>query len=112
MKNFPCSLPPIATALVLSLCGGLFFKLLHMPLPWMLGPMFTVGAAGVGGVTVGAIRGGRQAGQVVIGCALGLYFSAEVTRHLLNYGGYIVAAAFGAIVIGAVGSVLLGASRE
>ena len=103
----PACLLPIATALVLSLGGGLLFRLLHIPLPWMLGPMSAVGLAGIGGLPVGAIRGARQAGQVVIGCALGLYFSAEVTRQLIAYGGYIVGAAFAAIVIGALGSVLL-----
>jgi membrane AbrB-like protein len=100
-------LPSIATALILSLCGGLLFKLLGMPLPWMLGPMFTVGAAGISGVKVGEIRGGRQAGQLIIGCALGLYFTADVTRHILNYGGYILAAAFSAIMIGGLGGLLL-----
>ena len=81
------SLLPIATALALSLGGGFVFRLLHIPLPWMLGPMSVVGIAGMRGVRVGALRGGRQAGQVVIGCALGLYFSAEVTRQLIAYGG-------------------------
>ena len=71
------SLLPIATALALSVCGGFVFRLLHIPLPWMLGPMSVVGVAGIRGVRVGALRGGRQAGQVVIGCALGLYFSGE-----------------------------------
>ena len=107
MTRPSCSLLPIATALALSLGGGLLFRLLHIPLPWMLGPMSAVGVAGIGGVPVGAIRGARQAGQVVIGCALGLYFSAEVTRQLIDYGGYIVGAAFAAIVIGALGSLLL-----
>lgn len=100
-------LAPIFTALALSLCGGLLFKLIGMPLPWMLGPMFTVGAAGISGVKVGEIRGGRQGGQLVIGCALGLYFTSDVTRHILNYGGYILAAAFVAILIGALGGLLL-----
>ena len=106
MTRPSCSLLPIATALVLSLGGGLLFKLLHIPLPWMLGPMSAVGVAGIRGIPVGAIRGARQAGQMVIGCALGLYFSAEVTRQLLDYGGYIVGAAFAAIVIGALVSLL------
>jgi len=107
MKMLFASLRPIATALFLSLCGGLLFNLLHVPLPWMLGPMFTVGAAGISDVKVKAIRGGRQAGQLVIGCALGLYFTADVTRHILNYGAYILAAALVAIMIGALGGLLL-----
>lgn len=101
------SIQPIVVALLLGLCGGTFFNLIGMPLPWMLGPMFTVGMAGISGVKVGEIRGGRQAGQLVIGCALGLYFTPEVSRHILNFGGYIVAAAFLAILIGACGSLVL-----
>jgi membrane AbrB-like protein len=107
MKRPSSPLLPILTALALSVGGGFIFRLLHVPLPWMLGPMFAVGVGGVAGVKVGAIRGGRQAGQLVIGCALGLYFSADVTRQLFDYGGYIVGAAFTAILIGAFGSVLL-----
>jgi len=105
----PSSRPisPIITALAISLCGGSLFKLAHIPLPWMLGPLFSVGVAGVGGIRVGSIRGSRQAGQLIIGCGLGLYFTAEVSRHILAYGGYILAAAFVAILIGAMGGLIL-----
>lgn len=81
--------------------------MLGIPLPWMLGPLFTVGVAGVSGVKVGAIKGGRQAGQLVIGCGLGLYFSADVSRLILNYGWYILAAASSAILIGGLGGLLM-----
>lgn len=101
------SLRPIATALAISLCGGSIFKLAGIPLPWMLGPLFSVAAAGIGGINVCAVRGGRQAGQLVIGCGLGLYFTAEVSRHILDYGWYILAAACAAILIGAIGGLLL-----
>ena len=98
---------PFAIALALSLLGGLVFNLIGMPLPWMMGPLFGVGFAGLRGVNVKSISGSRQAGQLVIGCALGLYFTAEVSRQLLNFGGYIVSAAFIAILIGALGGLLL-----
>ena len=98
---------PYAVALLLSLCGGLVFQLVRMPLPWMLGPLFCVGIASICGVKVSAIRGSRQTGQLVIGCGLGLYFTPDVSRHLLNYGGYIVSAAFLAILIGSVGGRVL-----
>ncbi len=100
-------LRPVFTALVISLCGGSIFKLAGIPLPWMLGPLFTVAAAGIGGITVCAPRGGRQAGQLIIGCGLGLYFTAEVSRHILHYGWYILTAACAAILIGAMGGLLL-----
>lgn len=107
MQSANSRLRPIITALAISLVGGSLFKLAHIPLPWMLGPLFCVGIAGVSGIRVGAIRGGRQAGQLVIGCGLGLYFTPEVSRHILNYGWYILAAAFSAILIGAAGGLLL-----
>lgn len=110
MIDFIKSLRPIVTALVFSFCGGFIFSTLKIPLPWMLGPLFMVGAAGVSGIPslrVKEIRGGRQAGQLIIGCALGLYFTAEVTRQVIHFGGYIIAAAFFGIAFGAIGGSLM-----
>lgn len=97
----------IAKALLIAVFGGTLFKLAGIPLPWMLGPLFCVGGAAIAGLRVGEIRGGRQAGQLVIGCALGLYFSPEVTRHILNLAPFIVGAALTAIGIGFFGSKVL-----
>ena len=107
MKNTPRSLTSIATALALSICGGYLFSLVRIPLPWMLGPLFFVGLAGINGIKVSDIRGGRQAGQLLVGCALGLYFTPEVSRQLLEFGFYIIVAAFLAIMAGAMGSMVL-----
>lgn len=107
MKNTSRSLSSIATALALSICGGFLFSLVRIPLPWMLGPLFFVGLAGINGIKVSDIRGGRQAGQMIVGCALGLYFTPEVSRQLLEFGIYIVLAAFLAILAGGLGSLVL-----
>ena len=107
MKKTPRSLPAIATALALSVCGGYLFSLVRIPLPWMLGPLFFVGLAGINGVKVSDVRGGRQAGQMLVGCSLGLYFTPEVSSQLLEFGVYIVLAAFLAIIIGGLGSLVL-----
>lgn len=107
MKTSPRTFRSIATALALSVCGGFVFRFLRIPLPWMLGPLFFVGLAGINGIKVGDIRGGRQAGQLIVGCGLGLYFTPEVSRQLLEFGGYIVMAAFLAILAGALGSLVL-----
>ncbi len=98
---------PYITALALSFLGGGLFKLMHIPLPWMLGPLFFSGLAGVGGLKVKNIPGSRQAGQLVVGCGLGLYFTAEVGGKMLNFAPYILSAAFIAIMIGALGSLIL-----
>ncbi len=107
MKSTSRPLGAIATALALSLCGGFIFSLVKIPLPWMLGPLFSVGLAGINGIKVSDIRGGRQAGQLLVGCALGLYFTPEVSRQLLEFGAYIVLAAFLAIMAGGLGSLVL-----
>lgn len=107
MKSTPRSPRTIATALVLSLLGGTAFLYLHVPLPWMLGPLFFVGLAAINGAQVADIRGARQAGQLIIGCGLGLYFTPTVTRQLLDYGVYILAAALIGILVGASSSVVL-----
>jgi membrane AbrB-like protein len=107
MNSVLTTLRPFATALALGLLGGFLFKEISMPLPWMLGPLFAVGLAGIRGIRVRDIRGSRQAGQFVIGCALGLYFTAQVGHQLLDFGLYILAAAFIAILIGALGGLLL-----
>jgi membrane AbrB-like protein len=91
----------------LSLCGGVLFNVLRIPLPWMLGPLFFVGFAGINSVRVSDVRGGLRAGQLIIGCGLGLYFTPEVSRQLLEFGGYIVAAALFGILTGVLSSRVL-----
>ena len=99
MKITQGSFRPVAAGLALSLCGGALFNALRVPLPWMLGPLFFVGFAGINSVRVSDVRGGLRAGQLIIGCGLGLYFTPEVSWQLFEFGGYIVAAAFFCILI-------------
>jgi membrane AbrB-like protein len=101
------SFRPVATGFALSLCGGALFNALRVPLPWMLGPLFFVGFAGINSVRVSDVRGGLRAGQLIIGCGLGLYFTPEVSRQLLEFGGYIVAAALFGILTGVLSSRVL-----
>jgi len=98
---------PYLAALALSFCGGAIFQFINIPLPWMLGPLFFVGLSGIRGVRVKEIKGSRQTGQLIIGCNLGLYFTAEVGREILNYGFYIVGVSFCALFLGMLGGFVL-----
>ena len=54
--------------------AGWIFALLHVPLPWLLGPMLSVGALGMAGLTLSLPKGARQTGQLLLGTGIGLNF--------------------------------------
>ncbi len=54
----------------------------HLPLPWLLGPLFGTGLAAALGPPRPVVPGSRQAGQAIVGAALGLYFTGEVLRAI------------------------------
>jgi len=92
--------PGIALSLALGLAGGALASLAHVPLPWLVGPMLTMAAARLAHVPVRPPPGGRQAGQLAIGVALGLYFTPEVGREVLADGHWMLFAGAAAILVG------------
>jgi uncharacterized protein len=96
----PLVLP--AGALAVGLAAAVACSTLHMPLPWMIGPMVAVAAVRMCGVHVTAPRGGRQAGQWIIGTALGLYFTPAVVAHVGGIAWLLVVGALFAIGLGYV----------
>ncbi|MBL8481432.1 MAG: AbrB family transcriptional regulator [Rhodocyclaceae bacterium] len=52
---------------------------------------------------------GRQFGQIVIGAALGLYFTPAVGREVLSYAPSIVLAALAAVLTGYLSGLILAA---
>ncbi|WP_246668987.1 AbrB family transcriptional regulator [Ancylobacter sp. TS-1] len=80
---------------------------LHVPLPWMLGPLFVCGALTVSGVPLQAGPHLREIGQVVVGLAIGMRFtphlllaSLELLPAMLASTFYIIAATFvGALIM-------------
>ena len=99
-------LPP-AGALTIALAAALLCDALHTPLPWMIGPMVAIAAVRIGGVRVTAPRGGRQAGQWIIGTALGLYFTPAVVERVGAIVWLLVVGALFAIALGYVCGYLL-----
>lgn len=91
-------LNPIA-ALVLCTAGGTVFSWLKTPLPWMIGPLLVMAAFNFSGARLRPPAGGRQIGQVIIGAALGLYFTPAVAYQVASYWSFLLLAAVLAIVI-------------
>ena len=92
-----------ALALLLCAAAGAAFAWLKTPLPWMLGPLVAMAGCNFAGGALRAAPGGREAGQVVIGTALGLYFTPLVAREVAAYWPLLLLAALFAILLGVFG---------
>ena len=97
----------VLLGLSVSAAGGALFAWLRVPLPWMMGSLLAMAAAQMAGAGLEAPRGAREAGLLVVGVTLGLYFTPPVAREVSAYGGYFVALGFAALGIGAVSAAVL-----
>jgi uncharacterized protein len=86
-------------ALVLCGTGGAFCVWLRTPLPWMIGPLLATAVSNFAGARLRVIPGSRQAGQLIIGTALGLYFTPAVAHQVGSYWPLLIFAALFAILV-------------
>jgi membrane AbrB-like protein len=98
---------PVAGALLVCALGGATFAWLKVPLPWMMGSMLAMAAAQMAGARLEPLPGGRNAGMVVVGVSLGLYFTAPVVHEVAKYWPWFVALGFAAIGFGTVSAFVL-----
>jgi membrane AbrB-like protein len=102
---------PLASAwpfgLAIGVAAGWFASRVGAPIPWMLGPLFTLAILRVAGVPVRSLPGGRQIGQWIIGTSLGLYFTPHVLREVAGAWPLVVAGTVFAIGSGYGGGRLL-----
>ena len=87
-------------ALAVCVIGGAACQFLKTPLPWMIGPLLAMAMLKFSGLRLYAPKGGRELGQLVIGAALGLYFTPQVAREVLGTWPVLIAAALLATVLG------------
>ena len=92
-------LNPLLSIVLCALAGALF-AWLRTPLPWIIGPLMAMAVCNFGGLGLRAPFGGREAGQVIIGTALGLYFTPVVGREVVSYWHVLLISALLAIVLG------------
>jgi membrane AbrB-like protein len=90
---------PVLKALAICAVGGVLFSVLRAPLPWMLGPLFAMALGRFLGADVVSPKGGRAAGQLIIGCALGLYFTPVVGHEVVAHWYLLIAAAVFAVLL-------------
>lgn len=90
----------IVGTLVLALAAARLCVWLGTPIPWMIGPLLATAAMSMCGAPTASHHRLRNAGQWVIGAALGLYFTPEVGR--------LVASLWWAVALGIAWALWLG----
>jgi len=98
--TLPTRFRPLLLAFALGLLAALLCQLLHGPLPWLVGPLFATAGARMAGIDLFSPVQVRQAGQLVVGTALGLYFTPPVLKTLVSYLGYIGGGVLFAMLLG------------
>jgi len=100
MTTHPAAWLPAAKGLAIGFAAALLCVAVHAPLPWMIGPLVAVAACRSAGIECAAPAGGRQAGQWVIGTALGLYFTPVVAGLVARMWWLLLFAALFALALG------------
>jgi uncharacterized protein len=94
-------------ALAIGAAAGFACSLLRTPIPWMLGPLFSLAFLRVAGVDIGVPTPVRYGGQWLIGTALGLYFTPQVVREVAGLWYLLLAGAVFAVAVGYVTALAL-----
>ena len=94
-------------ALAIGATAGYLCAWLHTPIPWMLGPLFSLAILRVAGVDVGVPTPVRYGGQWIIGTSLGLYFTPSVVREVAGLWYLLAAGAVFAVAVGYVSALAL-----
>ncbi len=105
--NFRVRLPRMALALAISIPAGALLAWLETPIPWMIGPMVAVAAVNLLGIRAFALPYGRQMGQVILGSAIGVYFTPPVLIALGANAFPILITTLSAFAIGGVGALVM-----
>ena len=95
-----------AKGLAIALMGAVLAKYLHIPLPWLLGPLLASLFMGSIGQPLSCHPHWRKGGQIIIGMALGLYFTPALVQAIAAYWGFILIGILWSLVLGSMLAIL------
>lgn len=90
----------VVLTLLVALAAAQLCAWLRTPIPWMLGPLLATAVASVLGAPTRSAALLRNGGQWVIGAALGLYFTPQVSALVISLWWAIVLAVLWALALG------------
>lgn len=97
----------VLTIYSVSAVAGYVFSLVHIPLPWMIGPLILVAVCSVAGLPLDVPHKSRHAGQVVVAGSVGLTFTPAALAVLVDLAGFMVLAAGLTLVAGFITAALM-----
>src|SRR3954462_6613536 len=97
----------IAAGLATCITGGALCAWVGTPLPWMIGSLLAVARAQILGAGFEPLRGSRDAGLVVVGVTLGLYFTAPVVHEVATFWPWFLALGVAAHALGMASAFVL-----
>lgn len=92
---------------ITALLGAWLAISIGIPLPWLLGPLFTVALLRLLSAPVAAYKPLRNAGQWIIGVSLGLYFSPQIAALIFQHWAWLVLGMFMSLALAVIGTYLL-----
>jgi membrane AbrB-like protein len=96
------SAPSKLLTLLLAWAAAESFHRLHIPVPWMLGPLLATALATLAGLPTRSILRLRNMGQWVMGTSLGLYFTPAIAAQLGELWWAVLAAVAWSLALGMV----------
>ncbi len=76
---------PLLTGLIIGLVGAVMFLFLTLPLPWIIGPIFTTSIAGLSGVRLWVPNWLRLISFWIVGAVFGLTITAQIGEQFLHW---------------------------
>ena len=108
LSAMPLSLPfRHLVSFAIAAGAGWAFAFFGVPLPWLLGPMLSVAALSIGGVTLSMPQGARQTGQLLLGTGIGLNFTPTVAVFVVDNVAVMVICAMASILFGLLSALYL-----
>ncbi|BBK43801.1 hypothetical protein STVA_38210 [Allostella vacuolata] len=90
-----------------ALAGGWLAVQAKIPLPWMIGSMLAAMAMALSGVGAPGARRSRRVGQMIVGLAIGSYFTADALAQTIRHFDLMIATAAATLGFGFVAMAIL-----
>ncbi|HXF44918.1 MAG TPA: AbrB family transcriptional regulator [Burkholderiaceae bacterium] len=96
-----------AKTTAIAVAGAWAAVMSGLPLPWFTGPLLALAALNITGAKLQSLPYARDAGQWIIGIALGLYFTPDVVRLVVRLAPWVAASVTFAVLLGLAGAWVL-----